>query len=451
MILLWLLIVSVGISGNTVTAQAAATSIAIIIVMTTRSQLMNHQQHVHQPTSLKTVFVRDLNSFLCCELCDGYFREAHTISECLHTFCKVCLYTEFDKRSVKESKYCPTCNTNIGLNPYTKVVFDRNLQAIVDKVFPQFAEQERLLDEQATSSSSHTNSRSGTSAGGDTSVAGLGADGASSVGADGNQLPRPQLFPQTGAQKRSYAHIEGTSGSTFINQGSIKSSLYSHQLSQLAQHTQPVKRQALGGTYHGSSSNGSGGRQLGSYHAPALAAAVEPVDAHEPFMGLTLRVVPCDVDSSATPTERILPSLSKPLLRVTARSVGIDKIQRFIHKRMLAQIQTHPDCAGAVSTVGLIPEHIEILRDGIPMQATSSIGSRTGAGAAAEDVIVLHYRKLLVATSDSSSTAANSDEVESGCAEGEPTAIAASTECNDENPVFAHPSSLCEGNQTSLT
>jgi len=33
-----------------------------------------------------------------CFLCNGYFRSAHTIMECLHTFCKVCLYNYFEQQ-----------------------------------------------------------------------------------------------------------------------------------------------------------------------------------------------------------------------------------------------------------------------------------------------------------------------------------------------------------------
>jgi hypothetical protein len=31
------------------------------------------------------VTVRDLNPYLTCKLCNGYFRDAHTTTECLHT------------------------------------------------------------------------------------------------------------------------------------------------------------------------------------------------------------------------------------------------------------------------------------------------------------------------------------------------------------------------------
>ena len=36
--------------------------------------------------------IKDLNEYLTCILCNGYFKEAHTIAECMHTFCKSCIW-----------------------------------------------------------------------------------------------------------------------------------------------------------------------------------------------------------------------------------------------------------------------------------------------------------------------------------------------------------------------
>ena len=80
-----------------------------------------------------------LNKYLVCTLCDGYFREAHTVPECLHTFCKECLFAEFHRGA----RTCPTCGTALGLNAESKVVYDRNLQSCVDKLFPEFVAREQ--------------------------------------------------------------------------------------------------------------------------------------------------------------------------------------------------------------------------------------------------------------------------------------------------------------------
>jgi len=93
--------------------------------------------------------LKDLNSQLSCTLCNGYFREAHTIPECMHTFCKICIFKHFVTNKVTGPITCPTCGTSLG--PYTscgsKVVFDRNLQSVVDKLFPFFGEEEKKAED----------------------------------------------------------------------------------------------------------------------------------------------------------------------------------------------------------------------------------------------------------------------------------------------------------------
>lgn len=40
--------------------------------------------------------LRILNPYLTCSLCKGYLIDAITIMDCLHTFCKSCLFTYFE-------------------------------------------------------------------------------------------------------------------------------------------------------------------------------------------------------------------------------------------------------------------------------------------------------------------------------------------------------------------
>ena len=89
-----------------------------------------------------------LNQHLVCRLCDGYYREAHTIPECLHTFCKYCLFREFRRGAKGAGRVCPTCSIALGPNPESKCVYDRNLQSCVDKLFPEFLERETKFKEQ---------------------------------------------------------------------------------------------------------------------------------------------------------------------------------------------------------------------------------------------------------------------------------------------------------------
>ncbi|PON95032.1 TNF receptor-associated factor [Trema orientale] len=70
---------------------------------------------------------------MTCPLCHKLFRDATTISECLHTFCRKCIY---DKISDEELECCPICNIHLGCVPLEKLRPDHNLQDLRAKVFP---------------------------------------------------------------------------------------------------------------------------------------------------------------------------------------------------------------------------------------------------------------------------------------------------------------------------
>lgn len=94
--------------------------------------------------------LKDLHPFISCTLCDGYFRNAHTIPECMHTFCKICIQRHFFQNANGGPITCPNCHIQLG--PYkssgSKIIFDRNIQSIVDKLFPHFNEQIKKRKEQ---------------------------------------------------------------------------------------------------------------------------------------------------------------------------------------------------------------------------------------------------------------------------------------------------------------
>ncbi|KAI0207106.1 hypothetical protein LSAT2_008252 [Lamellibrachia satsuma] len=54
---------------------------------------------MHRTTRLE---LSELNPHLVCVLCGGYYVDATTIIECLHSFCKTCIV-----RYLESSKYCP--------------------------------------------------------------------------------------------------------------------------------------------------------------------------------------------------------------------------------------------------------------------------------------------------------------------------------------------------------
>ena len=94
------------------------------------------------------VTIRELNQFLVCPLCKGYFREPYTVTECLHTFCKSCLFKELHKnlRLVPPLKECPECGEDLGRYPFNSVLYDGKLQTVMDCCLPHLAEQDAVLE-----------------------------------------------------------------------------------------------------------------------------------------------------------------------------------------------------------------------------------------------------------------------------------------------------------------
>ncbi|KAL7198681.1 hypothetical protein ACSBR2_021064 [Camellia fascicularis] len=70
---------------------------------------------------------------MTCPLCNKLFRDATTISECLHTFCRKCIYK---KISDEELECCPICNVDLGSVPLEKLRPDHNLQDVRAKIYP---------------------------------------------------------------------------------------------------------------------------------------------------------------------------------------------------------------------------------------------------------------------------------------------------------------------------
>ncbi|KPP59170.1 polycomb group RING finger protein 1-like, partial [Scleropages formosus] len=84
------------------------------------------------------VKIKDLNEHIVCILCAGYFIDATTITECLHTFCKSCIV-----KYLQTSKYCPMCNIKIHeTQPLLNLKLDRVMQEIVYKLVPGLQENE---------------------------------------------------------------------------------------------------------------------------------------------------------------------------------------------------------------------------------------------------------------------------------------------------------------------
>ncbi|XP_061994996.1 E3 ubiquitin protein ligase DRIP2-like [Rosa rugosa] len=74
-----------------------------------------------------------LEACMTCPMCKELFEEATTISECLHTFCKKCIY---DKIINEDLDRCPVCKTDLGVAPMDKLRADNSLEDIRAKLFP---------------------------------------------------------------------------------------------------------------------------------------------------------------------------------------------------------------------------------------------------------------------------------------------------------------------------
>ncbi|XP_042517976.1 E3 ubiquitin protein ligase DRIP2-like [Macadamia integrifolia] len=74
-----------------------------------------------------------LAACMTCPLCNKLLRDATTISECLHTFCRKCIY---EKLTDEEADCCPICNIDLGCVPVEKLRPDHNLNDVRAKIFP---------------------------------------------------------------------------------------------------------------------------------------------------------------------------------------------------------------------------------------------------------------------------------------------------------------------------
>jgi Zinc finger, C3HC4 type (RING finger) len=94
----------------------------------------------------------DINSHLMCPLCDGYLREAHTVVECMHTFCKSCLLIKLS--SMYGALKCPAfeCETQVACSAYNGelkmqgILVDNTMQSLVDKLIPGLVEADAKLE-----------------------------------------------------------------------------------------------------------------------------------------------------------------------------------------------------------------------------------------------------------------------------------------------------------------
>ncbi|XP_015876496.1 E3 ubiquitin protein ligase DRIP2 isoform X2 [Ziziphus jujuba] len=85
-----------------------------------------------------------LAACMTCPVCNELFTDATTISECLHTFCRKCIY---EKINEEELENCPVCNIELGCAPLEKLRADHSLQDLRAKLFPSKRKRDNPTDD----------------------------------------------------------------------------------------------------------------------------------------------------------------------------------------------------------------------------------------------------------------------------------------------------------------
>ncbi|XP_059059438.1 polycomb group protein Psc-like [Achroia grisella] len=78
----------------------------------------------------------EVNEHITCPLCHGYYIDATTIVECLHSFCRSCIIKHLQAKS-----YCPVCEMMIN-SAKPNIKLDKALQDIVYKLVPGLFQKE---------------------------------------------------------------------------------------------------------------------------------------------------------------------------------------------------------------------------------------------------------------------------------------------------------------------
>ncbi|KAK3584734.1 hypothetical protein CHS0354_019859 [Potamilus streckersoni] len=91
-----------------------------------------------QMDRVQKVKITNLNPHMICVLCGGYFIDATTIIECLHSFCRTCIL-----RYLESSKSCPICDVMVHkTRPLENIRSDKTLQDLVYKLVPSLYKNE---------------------------------------------------------------------------------------------------------------------------------------------------------------------------------------------------------------------------------------------------------------------------------------------------------------------
>ena len=117
---------------------------------------MGQEQEAGSVVVAQSLRARAIADRLTCSVCSRLYREATTVTECLHTFCKGCIDAAVCVGS--NANKCPKCGVALATDPYkdNQIVFDRTLNDVVTKLFPRPSDgvraklrEQKLMEEQS--------------------------------------------------------------------------------------------------------------------------------------------------------------------------------------------------------------------------------------------------------------------------------------------------------------
>ncbi len=81
--------------------------------------------------------VEELIFHLSCSICKGIYRNPFSINECMHTFCKKCIFKLINENPKKAK--CPQCNIEINKTILEGIQHNIQLDHLINSLFPEFA------------------------------------------------------------------------------------------------------------------------------------------------------------------------------------------------------------------------------------------------------------------------------------------------------------------------
>ena len=123
----------------TTTDSSSASSSAVV----KKRKEVNEEGPVIFSNGMVEFSLASINSHLICGLCGGYYKDPYTITECLHTFCKSCLFYAV----ACGCHECPDCEVYLGNDPLKVAVLDHALQHLLDHIiFPDVVKEEEAQE-----------------------------------------------------------------------------------------------------------------------------------------------------------------------------------------------------------------------------------------------------------------------------------------------------------------